>query len=253
MNQKYKYEIGDIHGLRRITRLWRNENDRNSLWVDTVCINCGKNSKMRARSVMNEKTNSCSCMNVKYHDGCGVKSRLYHIWANMKYRCNTETCDAYFRYGGSGIGVCDEWNDFERFKEWALSHGYKDNLTIDRINTNGNYCPENCQWITKADNTAKANKVSQHRKANNGDYYAIAPDGSLVIFENAAKFGRDNNIDGSRIRYCAKSGNTYNGWKFGYISLVVAEAVSTIESIADIIREEASRVHLLVEAHGTIG
>ena len=67
----------------------------------------------------------------------------------MKNRCRCPSSPAYKNYGGRGITVCDEWNDYISFKKWALSNGYNDNLTIDRINVNGNYCPENCRWITK--------------------------------------------------------------------------------------------------------
>lgn len=241
MNRKHEYNVGDVYGLKSITRIWRNKDD-NCLWIDTVCTHCGKTLQMRARMIFDQRNQSCSCTQRKYRDGNEIYSRLYAIWANMKYRCNTRSCPAYFRYGGTGIKVCSEWNDFEQFKEWAIVNGYSDNLTIDRIDTHGDYCPENCQWITKSDNTAKANKVSQHRKSDRGEYYAISPAGTFLKFDNAEKFGRDNNLCGAQIRRCSRSGNTYNGWKFGYTSQLVSEAVSTIESITGNC-EEASRVH----------
>ena len=134
----------------------------------------------------------------------------------MKYRCNTPTCDAYFRYGASGIKVCDEWNNsFLAFEEWALANGYKDGLTIDRIDSKGNYCPENCQWLTKGDNTAKSNKICQHRRADKGLYYGEDPKGDIYLFWNANEFSKEHKLNASCIRACANgSTKTTQGWKF---------------------------------------
>lgn len=75
------------------------------------------------------------------------KTRLYGIWCHIKSRCLNPTNDSYFNYGGRGITVCDEWkNDFIAFYKWAISNGYSDNLSIDRIDKDGNYEPSNCRW-----------------------------------------------------------------------------------------------------------
>lgn len=94
-----------------------------------------------------------------------TKTRLYRIWSGMKGRCNNKKNPAYRYYGAKGIKVCDEWqNDFLAFKEWADLNGYNDKLTIDRIDSDGDYCPSNCRWLTAQENSARTKFVKNNEE-----------------------------------------------------------------------------------------
>ena len=87
------------------------------------------------------------------------KTRIYKIWVDMKRRCNNKNRKGYKYYGGRGITYCPEWENFEPFYKWALSNGYAENLTLDRIDVNGNYEPNNCRWV---DYTTQANNTNRN-------------------------------------------------------------------------------------------
>ena len=99
--------------------------------------------------------------------------RLYFAWSNMRRRCYQKQNEKYASYGGRGIKVCDEWlHSFPAFREWALANGYKDNLTLDRIDANGNYEPSNCRWETQK--TQQNNRRNNHRIEYNGETHTLA-------------------------------------------------------------------------------
>lgn len=79
------------------------------------------------------------------------KPPLYSHWVNMKTRCFNKNNPKYKDYGARGITICEEWLDFKVFYEWAMSHGYAEGLSIERIDVDGNYCPDNCKWITMSE------------------------------------------------------------------------------------------------------
>ena len=104
---------------------------------------CGTQKEVSLNSLRTKKTISCGCKKIKHGD---CFTRLYKIWNGIKRRCLTPTCSIYYKYGAKGITICDEWHDYLNFKKWALSNGYKDSLTIDRIDGQKSYTPDNCRW-----------------------------------------------------------------------------------------------------------
>lgn len=116
-----------------------------------------------------------------YHE-----TRLHHIWVNMRYRCNNPNCSHYNRYGGRGIKVCDEWNEYLVFKKWAMANGYDDSKSIDRIDNNGNYEPNNCRWATMK--TQNNNRSSNNNITYNGETHTVAEWACIVgINENTLR------------------------------------------------------------------
>lgn len=150
-----------------------------SLHKIAICkCDCGKIIEVRGTSIVNKVVKSCGCVilekNTKRLTKHGMfGTRIYRIWNGMKKRCLKKTEPSYHRYGGRGITICDEWkNDFLAFYNWATANGYKDNLTIDRIDNNGNYEPNNCRWAT---NKEQSRNTSVNRLLHyNGESHCVA-------------------------------------------------------------------------------
>lgn len=131
---------------------------------------CGNECVVDISSLRRGCIRSCGCLKIesdknnhKHTTHGQSKTRLYKIWVGMKKRCNDEWGKTYKYYGGKGVKYADEWEYFEPFRDWSLSNGYSDKLTLDRIDSNGDYEPSNCRWVdmkTQANNTNRNHRIT---------------------------------------------------------------------------------------------
>ena len=144
-----------------------------------ICrCDCGNIVSVRG-NILGKNTNSCGCLkkeqdlkNLGRYTTGESHSKLACIWYHMKSRCDNPNDTNYPRYGKRGITVCQEWSeDFLKFKEWATNNGFKEGLTIDRINPDGNYEPENCRWLTLSEQ--QNNKRTTLWIYHNGKYKSL--------------------------------------------------------------------------------
>lgn len=147
----------DMTGLKfgRLKVIEVDGRDKRGEYYWKCLCDCGNYKRVSGNKLRSGNTSSCGCFQREYRlSGVANKkhgktnSKLYVIWINMKARCRNPKNSMYKNYGGRGILICDEWAEsFEAFMKWANDHNYSDGLSIERINVNGNYEPNNCKWI----------------------------------------------------------------------------------------------------------
>lgn len=163
----YGFKIGDKRG-KLIT--CGSQFKIGSEWRVVCECDCGNVVVVSANSLRQGKTTSCRCFaneltaersTLHGYARRGHTKRIYRIFRAMKNRCRNPNSLDFKYYGGRGIKICDDWSRFESFRDWAFAHGYTDELTIDRIDPDGEYCPANCQWVTRSENSQRVRYARQ--------------------------------------------------------------------------------------------
>lgn len=205
-------KLNDLTGQRfgKLVVLRREPNNANNKVVWRCQCDCGKQTVVIGSRLYTGKTKSCGCLIRETTIERSTKHNYYHTHLystrlNMLDRCNNPKNKTYSYYGGRGIKVCSEWMNkdtgVQSFCEWALNNGYQEGLTIDRIDTNGDYSPDNCRWVTMAkqclNRRTRANKTGfsgVSKTAWSGRYTAtIQIDGKQVnlgTYDSAEEAGK---------------------------------------------------------------
>ena len=164
-----RIDIKQGHRFNRLTVIHEAEQRKNARHFLCKC-DCGKENMVALGRLRSGMTKSCGCLHSEItaarnqkHGLCGT--RLYRTWGHMMGRCNNPADARYVLYGGRGIKVCDEWQNFHTLYEWAMANGYSHELTIDRKDGDGHYEPNNCRWATwkQQQNNRRNNNVITHK------------------------------------------------------------------------------------------
>lgn len=173
----YKDLAGKRFGQLTVIERCGTNNSGNVLWK--CRCDCGNEKIVAGGKLTSGRATNCGCQTTeikrrkasKHGITAGGKPRIFNVWNGMKARCYNVNNVSFKNYGARGIRVCSEWLVFENFYKWAMNNGYSDNLELDRIDVNGNYCPENCRFVTR--------KVNANNKRNN---HFIEIDGEIKTF-----------------------------------------------------------------------
>lgn len=178
--EKNRPNVGDRIGRLVVEGISFAKDKRGKVHSYCSCkCDCGKTIKVLSYSLISGNTSSCGCLHKEQLvERClthgDTHTRLYHIHCAIMERCTSATYKDYF---GRGIRVCDEWKDYETFKAWAMKTGYNDEMSIERIDVNGNYCPSNCTWIPR-------NEQAKNRR----NCHFLEVEGKKMCLSDAARF-----------------------------------------------------------------
>ena len=176
---------GNRYGRLVVLRYAGSDRKWNALW-ECQC-DCGNIKVVKGYDLVNGTTKSCGCLvKDKVSTHRMTNTRLYGIWTGMKGRCKGTCGKSRKYYHDKGITVCEEWaNSFEAFYKWSMENGYNDSLTIDRIDPNGNYSPENCRWATY---TQQGNNKSNSKRYFHNGEWKTATEWAVEVGINKATF-----------------------------------------------------------------
>lgn len=173
--QKYEDLTGQVFGRWTVLKSYgKSKGDGHLFWCR---CECGIEKAVGSHSLKSGRSKSCGCLGKEnriksctHHGHARTKngvriSKLYSVWDGMKQRCSNSNHSAYQWYGAKGVKVCEEWNNsFETFYEWAVSNGYKEGLSIDRINPFDNYEPSNCRWATNEEQASNKRNSERNKR-----------------------------------------------------------------------------------------
>ena len=186
----YQKHIGERHG--KLTIIERVYSEKRQLYL--CKCDCGKYTKSYYSDLVrkDKPTKSCGCSRLKNNTVVnGKRARIYEIYIAMKRRTYDPKFKQYEDYGGRGLVVCDEWlkkDGFSKFKTWAMQNGYRDDLTIDRIDVNGNYEPKNCRWITRKEQNN--NRRNTKHVTYNGSTKTLSEWADIIKINNKVLYNR---------------------------------------------------------------
>jgi hypothetical protein len=204
--------LGIVFG--RLTVIEDNSRSKQGNVIWKCKCECGNEVLVNSSYLITGTTRSCGCLKkeesiIRFTTHGKTRTRLYTTWSSMNQRCYDQKCKSYSAYGGKGVTICDEWKSFVTFQKWAEQSGYNDELTIDRKDSTGNYCPENCQWISFPDNREK------HRNSimlsHDGEVHPLKTwcDKLGLPVQTVRRYYQENGKDltEQNLSICIKSGN----------------------------------------------